>query len=231
MKKFLFLFLFICCSSFGQKIIYREYNSFLSKYVSITGNVNYDEIYLNKTELENVITFFEKNIPTEKATKEEKLVYWINSYNIHTIKLVIENYPVNAINEVKDCWKINFINYKGITISLDYVENEILRKLNEPRIHFAINSASISSPIISNEAFESSTVDKQLTNATRFFINDATKNQIATEKATLSKVFDWYKTDFTSSETIIDFVNKYSLTKLTPTAVVEYNEFNFGLNK
>lgn len=231
MKKILLLTLLINFLGFSQKMDYKDYNSFLTKYVSFTGNVNYDNIYLNKPELDALVLIFEKNMPSTTTTKPEKIAYWINSYNLHTIKLIIDNYPLNSINDVIDPFKVNFISYKGILLSLDYVENEILRKLDDPRVHFGINSASTSSPILINEAFEPETLDKQLNTAARFFINDATKNQLAADKAAVSKIFMWYKNDFTASKSIVEFINQFALVKLTDATVLSYREFDFALNK
>lgn len=231
MKKIILFTFLTSLFGFSQKMDYKAYNSFLSKYVSFTGNVNYDGIYLNKPELDELVLNFEKNIPSTAASKPEKIAFWINSYNLHAIKLIVDNYPVASINDVIEPFKVNFVSYKGILLSLDYIENEILRKLDDPRVHFGINSASISSPILVNEAFEPETIDKQLNTAARFFINDATKNQIAVDKASVSKIFQWYKNDFTASKSIVEFINQYALVKLSETTVVTYSEFNFGLNK
>ena len=231
MKKLILIAFFVQLMGFSQKTDYKLYNTFLSKYVSFTGNVNYDGIYLNKAELEELVVFFEKNVPLTTVSKPEKIAYWINSYNLHAIKLIIDNYPVVSINDVIDPFKVNFVSYKGILLSLDYIENEILRKLDDPRVHFGINSASISSPILVNEAFEPETLDKQLNTAARFFINDATKNQLAADKASVSKIFQWYKNDFTATKSIVEFINQYALVKLTDATVLTYSEFNFGLNK
>ncbi len=230
-KNLLYLILFVSTTIFSQKFTYTPYSEFLNKYVSLTGNVNYDEIYLNKIELDHIINDFEQNTPSEKATKNEKMVYWINSYNVHMIKLVIENYPLTSMNSIVEPWKVNFVNYKGIAISLDYIENEILRKMNDPRVLFALNSASISSPILKNEAYEVSSLDKQLNLNCLFFINDTTKNSINAEKAVLSKIFLWYAIDFSNSTNMIKFINQFSLIKISETTQITYNEFNFDLNK
>ena len=231
MKKLLLLTFLYSIFGFSQKMDYKSYNEFLSKYVSFTGNVNYDGIYLNKPELDNLVALFEKNLPAATVSKPEKIAYWINSYNLHAIKLVIDNYPVVSINDVIEPFKVNFISYKGILLSLDYIENEILRKLDDPRVHFGINSASISSPILVNEAFEPETLDKQLNTAARFFINDATKNQLAADKSSVSKIFQWYKNDFTATKSIVEFINQFALVKLSETTALTFNDFNFGLNK
>jgi hypothetical protein len=231
MKKITTLLLFVSMCSFAQKMNYSTYNQFLAKYVTLTGDVNYDQIKANKAELDAVIVAFEKVTPEKTWTINEIKTYWINSYNIHTIKLVIDNYPIKSLMDVKEAWKINFIEYKGIKTSLDYIENDILRKLKDPRIHFAINSAAKSSPILNNETYEVTTIDKQLDNAARLFINDKTRNDITPQKANLSKAFEWYLRDFVAKKNHIDFINQYSVVKISDKTEITFQEFNWELNK
>jgi hypothetical protein len=231
MKKITTLMLFVSLFSFAQKMNYTEYNKFLAKYVTLTGDVNYDQIKTNRTDLDTAIANFEKITPEKAWTINEIKTYWINSYNIHTIKLVIDNYPIKSLKDVNDAWKLNFIEYKGIKISLDFIENDILRKVKDPRIHFAINSAAKSSPILNNEAYEVATIDKQLDNAARLFINDKTRNDINAEKANLSKAFEWYLRDFVAKKNHIDFINQYSVIKISDKTEITFQEFNWELNK
>ena len=92
-------------------------------------------------------------------------------------------------------------------MSLNEIEHEILRKMNEPRIHFAINCASASCPILLNEAYEADKLEKQLKKVTSGFINNPSKNLISKNKLTLSKIFSWFKKDFEQEGTVIDFIN------------------------
>lgn len=230
MKNFFTLVLFVSIHSHAQKMNYSTYNQFLTKYVSLTGEVNYEQIKTNKTELDAVITSFEKITPEKTWNLNEIKAYWINSYNIHTIKLVIDKYPIKSLKDVANAWTINFIEYKGIKTSLDYIENDILRKLKDPRIHFAINSAAKSSPILNNEAFDPLTIDKQLDNAARLFINDKTRNEITAVKANLSKAFEWYLRDFVAKKNHIEFINQYSVVKINETTEITFQEFNWELN-
>ena len=73
-------------------------------------------------------------------------------------------------------------------MTLNDIEHKVLRKMGDPRIHFAINCASASCPQLSNEAFRASKVQKQLEEATSLFINDTTKSNISAHKTIELKI-------------------------------------------
>ena len=104
--------------------------------------------------------------------------------------------------------------------------------MNDARIHFAINCASISCPKLLNEAYTAGKINEQLDKVTREFIN-SDKNDISATNAKVSSIFDWYKKDFITTETptIIDYINKYSTTKIKAGTPVTYKDYNWSLNK
>lgn len=233
MKKVVILLFLVCVTGFAQKMDYKNYNAFLKKYISENGNVDYDKIKINKAELEKIIDEFDATQPVNKNwPKNEELAYFINVYNINTIKIVVDNYPTKSIKDIKNAWDKKFILSGKALLSLSDVEHKILRKMNEPRIHFAINCASFSCPKLENKAFEPKTLDSQLDTATKSFINDKTKNIITTKEVQLSEIFNWFGSDFKTKKTsIIDFINKYSTVKIDKKAKVKYLDYNWDLNK
>ena len=232
MKK-LFLFItFLSLNAFSQNVDYKNYESFLNKYVSTAGNVNYDKIKANKAELDAIVNTITDNRPTEKWTKNEKMAYYINIYNIFTIKSIIDNYPTKSIKNISNVWDKRNIPQGKIMYSLSDIENKILRKMGDSRIHFAINCASFSCPKLENDVFTADKLDKQLEVATSLFINDKTKNQITASEIKLSNIFDWYASDFKEeSGSVIEFLNKYSKTKIDKKAKTRFLDYNWNLNK
>lgn len=231
MKKLLFVFL-VSINAFGQSFDYKNYNAFLQKYVSEKGNVSYDKIKANKAELDAVISQFEKTQPNDKWTKNEKLAFYINVYNVFTIKVVVDNYPTKSIKDISGAWDKKIVSNGATKISLSDVENKILRKMDEPRIHFAINCASFSCPNLINDAYVPATLDKQLDSVTKAFINDKTKNSIAAKEIKISEIFNWYTSDFKIKKTtIIDYLNKYSTIKIDKKAKSSFADYNWSLNK
>ncbi|WP_417443116.1 DUF547 domain-containing protein [Joostella sp.] len=235
MKYKLIIFLSITITVFSiekgsaQELDHEIWNQLLKKHVSENGTVaynNFDEDLLN-----TYLKELEINQPNDSWSKNKVLSYWINAYNAFTIKLILKNFPLNSIKDIKDPWKLKFIPLKDEQlISLNDIEHRILRKMNEPRIHFGINCASISCPKLLNEAFTSKNVDLQLNKASLDFINDKSKNNISTYRIVVSPIFDWFKEDFTKNQTLIEFLNKYSDTTINEHATLSYLKYNWNLN-
>lgn len=210
------------------------YNQILNNFVSSSGKVNYASIKTNKEMLGQAIQYFEENTPQSSWSKNQKLAYWINAYNLYTMKLVVDNYPVSSIKDIANGkpWDKKFIQLDGKTLSLNDIENGIIRKdFNEPRIHFAVNCASISCPKLLNKAYTSSNLNSLLESQTKNFINDNSMNKIGSSSIEISNIFDWYKADFIKTGTVIDFLNEYSSTKIEDNAKTSYKEYNWNLNK
>ncbi len=101
----------------------------------------------------------------------------------------------------------------------------------EPRIHFAINCASISCPKLLNRAFTAKKLEEQLEMVTQEFINDSTQNELGTQTAEISSIFSWFKEDFTRNGSLIDFLNSYSDIPLRPTTKINFKEYDWRLNE
>jgi len=212
---------------------FEKLNSLLSTYVSSAGNVNYAGIKANKSKLEEVLTEFENNFPDSDWSSAQKLTYWINAYNIYTIKLIVDNYPTSSITKITEKpWHKKFIKLNGTTYSLNQIENDIIRKrFNEPRIHFALNCASKSCPVLLNKAYTPGAVYSQMTAQTKRFLNDTSKNTYGKKEVQISKIFDWYQEDFTKGgKTVFDFINKYRTEQLDDQKIT-YQEYSWDLNK
>jgi len=225
------------------------YNQLLKKYVK-NGLVNYKQLK-NDKELDNYLELLSKTNPSN-FSKKQKLAFWINTYNAFTLKVVAENYPIESITELhtggkiigyllgKTVWDKQFITINKKEYSLNDIEHKILRKMNEPRIHFAIVCASISCPALRDEAYDAKKIDAQLNEQTKLFINDATRNyfDVQHKRAHISKIFSWFGKDFGSSdENILRFIAKYLPEEISQNISnnisdwdIEYNDYNWNLN-
>jgi hypothetical protein len=103
--------------------------------------------------------------------------------------------------------------------------------MNEPRIHFAIVCASESCPKLQNEAFTASNLETLLTNSTKEFLSDSSKNEISTNRIRLSKIFKWFAKDFKQYRNLIDFLNLYSEVQISDTASKSFKDYNWDLNE
>jgi hypothetical protein len=207
------------------------WNDLLQKNVSKDGNVNYKSFKNDPIELHIYINSLGENMPTDKWNNEDKLAYWINAYNAMTIDLIVRNYPVKSIQDIKDPWDQRLWKLGNKWYNLNEIEHQILRKMNEPRIHFGIVCASYSCPKLQNEAFTALQLEAQLTMATREFLADPNRNNITSDNIKISKIFKWFSKDFKQSGGIIDFLNQYSDVKISSKAKTSFKDYNWDLNE
>lgn len=215
----------------GKTIDHKQWNDLLQKHVSAKGNVDYKGFKKDAAALQSYLDLLAKNLPEKSWSKNAVLAYWINAYNAYTVKLILDNYPVKSIKKIDNPWDKEFFTLGTKKYSLGEIEHKILRKMNEPRIHFAINCASYSCPNLLNEAYTENNLQSQLESAAKSFINDKTKNSITANKIEISSIFDWFTGDFKKGVTLIDFLNKYSTVKIDKNAKISYKEYNWNLNE
>ena len=132
--------------------------------------------------------------------------FLINAYNAYTVELILARYP--NLRSIKDLgsllqspWKPKWAPLLGTKVSLDDIEHEMLRqrgRYDDPRVHFAVNCASIGCPALREEAFVGQRLDAQLDEQTERFMSDRTRNRFdpARGRLELSRIFDWYGEDF-----------------------------------
>ena len=213
--------------------IHFLWNELLQKHVSDNGNVNYKSFKTDHKKLLeyiHILAILKSNPEFDSISKNEKLAYWINAYNALTIDLIIKNYPVKSIKDIKDPWGQKLWELGDKWYSLEDIEHEILRKMDEPRIHFAIVCASYSCPKLQNTAFTASKLETQLTTATKQFLSDTKRNEIKENSLKLSKIFKWFDKDFEQNGSLIDFLNKYTDITISAKAKISYKDYNWDLN-
>ncbi|ARV06496.1 hypothetical protein BTO04_07190 [Polaribacter sp. SA4-10] len=234
MKKILLLFIILLTFSQGYAQT-SIFNSLLEKHVSKDGIVDYISFKNDEAKLDSYISYLEKTAPASSWSENKQKAFWINAYNAYTIKIILENYPLKSIMDIKkegkSAWKIPFAKVGGETYTLDHIEHEILReKLFDPKIHVGVNCASGSCPKLGNKAFTEENIETELTRLMKEFINDASRNKISTSKVQVSSIFDWFKDDFTKNGSVIDFLNTYSDTEISSKAKISYLKYNWTLN-
>jgi hypothetical protein len=139
-------------------------------------------------------------------SKPQQMAFLINAYNAFTVVKVLQRYPdLKSIrdfgNIIGNPWKDRFFSLLGRESFLDDIEHGMLRKAgayDEPRVHFAVNCASISCPMLREEAFVAERLDAQLEEQTRRFLSDRSRNRFAGGALEVSKIFDWFKADWQS---------------------------------
>src|SRR5690606_36535492 len=147
------------------------------------------------------------------------------------IKLIVDNYPIKSIKDLKNPWDQKFIPIGKQPMSLNEIEHDILRKMNEPRIHFAIVCASKSCPKLLNEAYLPSKLDLQLTVATVEMTSDESMDNITQDQLNVSRLFKWFRAEFTLSGSLIDFIHQYTAVDISPQAKRRYTHHIWDLNE
>jgi hypothetical protein len=139
---------------------------------------------------------------------------------------------VKSIKDIDGPWTKGIVLVGDKKLSLGGIENGILRKMNEPRIHFAINCASISCPNLSNEAYVASKINEQLDRAAKDFIN-GDKNELSETNPKLSSIFDWYQKDYLidGKQDVIGYINQFATVKLNANATLTYKDYDWNLNE
>jgi hypothetical protein len=200
--------------------------------VTEKGNVNYKGFIEDKVAFEAYLNILKQNYPDQRTwSRAEIMAYWINAYNAFTVKLIIDNYPVKSIKDIDSPWDQKFIKIGKRDYSLSDIEHEILRKMGDPRIHFAINCASFSCPNLLNQAYTAPKLEGQLTMAAKRFLADSSKNTITENRVEISKIFSWFSADFEENGTLIDFIDKYSDVEVNDKARIRYKTYNWDLNE
>jgi Protein of unknown function, DUF547 len=170
--------------------------------------VDYAGLQADRGALKSVLAGLSAVTPSSFGAwaKAERQAFLINAYNAYTVELVLTKYP--DLGSIKDLgslfsspWKPKWIALLGATVSLDDIEHGMLRKrgaFDDPRVHFAVNCASIGCPALREEAFVAARLEAQLDEQAHRFMSDRSRNRFDAQRGRLemSKIFDWYGEDF-----------------------------------
>ncbi len=152
-------------------------------------------------------------------SKPQQMAFLINAYNAFTVDLILTRYPKLA--SIKDLgsllqspWKRKDVPLLGTQMSLDQIEHDTLRargRYDDPRVHFAVNCASIGCPALREEAFVPDRLDAQLEEQAQRFMADRSRNRFSAErdKVEVSKIFDWFGEDFKLGHKGITSLNQF----------------------
>ena len=213
----------------AQEALHQPWQALLTQHVSPindghSSQVNYAGMKTDHAKLTAYLTALGK---IDKQTFEQwpapqQLSFLINAYNAWTVELILSAYP--DIKSIKDLgsffsspWSKKFIPLLGETRSLDNIEHELIRgdnKYGDPRIHFAVNCASIGCPALREEAYTAEKLERQLEQQTVRFLSDKTRNRFNKAEMELSSIFKWYQEDFSlgfrASDSLSAFILLYA---------------------
>ncbi|MEQ9519383.1 MAG: DUF547 domain-containing protein [Parvibaculum sp.] len=183
---------------------------------------NYAALSANEADrdaLELYITGLE-GTSVSKLSRNEQFAFWANLYNATTVRVILDHYPVRTIRDIgispglfsKGPWGAKLVTVEGKKLSLDDIEHVILRAgWQDPRVHYAVNCASIGCPDLPTKPFAGKTLEADLDAAARAYINAPRGVTAGKNGLTLSKIYDWYSEDFGgSSRDLLNHLSQYA---------------------
>ncbi len=157
--------------------------------------------------------------PISEYRRDEQMAYWINLYNALTIQIVLDHYPVDSIRDIRlsglfraGPWDAEMVEVEGIALTLNDIEHRILRPIwADPRVHYAVNCASIGCPNLQPQAYTADNVEELLDEGARDYVNHPRGVTFSNGTLTVSSIYDWFQEDFGGSvDGVIDHLGRHA---------------------
>lgn len=231
----------------GTQIDHAGWSRFLTRYVAPdaqgVNRVAYGQVtQADRAQLDLYLTELQAVDPSQ-LTRDQQLAYWINLYNAVTVDVVLENYPVASIRDIKDGplsigpWNRPLVQVSGQSLTLNDIEHRIIRPtFDEPRIHYALNCAAVGCPNLMDRAWRAKTLERDLAEAERAYVNDPRGVRFDERgRLTLSKIYIWFREDFGPDEQaviahIAQAANPNLRAQLQRASRVNSYEYDWALN-
>jgi len=185
-----------------------------------------------------------ESVEVTKLSRPEQYAYWVNLYNAVTVALILKHYPVDSIRDIdispgffaNGPWGAKLVKVGGVELSLDNIEHDILRvNWKDPRVHYAVNCASVGCPNLARDAYTGERLDAQLDAAARAYIGTPRGIHFDGGSVTVSKIYSWYDEDFGNSETgVLKHISEYAegetANRLSGLSSIDDYEYDWSLN-
>ncbi len=193
-----------------------------------------------------------ETIPVATLNRTEQFAFWANLYNAKTVDVILDYYPVTSIRQISindsflgflkksvgvgGPWKAKIMEISGQKLSLDDIEHAIMRPVfKDPRVHYAVNCASIGCPNLRTNAFTSANLETELNAGAVDYVNSPRGFAVKDGSITASSIYSWFQVDFGGSkQSVIAHAIKYANPKLK-SKLVKINDiggfgYDWGLN-
>lgn len=238
MKKFILILIFstslgIVAQAQNLREFFNETDSFLRTY-SKDGLVDYAKIKANFSQIEGLYKAIGK-MDLRSASDMEKKAFYINAYNVIVIYQASKYYPLKSALDQSGFFDKVKHEVAGEQLTLNAVEiAKLLRVYKDARIHFVLACAAVSCPPLGNFAYTPENLDNLLTERTKLAVNNPNFMRVddKAKKAEFSKIFTWYKSDFTNEKPdFIQWVNQYRNKPIPANYKIDHYEYDWSLNK
>lgn len=184
-------------------------------------------------------------VPVSKLQRTEQRAFWMNLYNAQTVSVILAHYPVKSIREIDISpglfsdgpWRKKLIRIEGEIVSLDEIEHRILRPIwKDPRVHYAVNCASIGCPNLQSQAFTAENTEELLTTAAREYINHPRGVRVEKQELVVSSIYHWFSADFGGTDdAVISHLKLYAdaplLEQLNQQSRISSHAYDWALNE
>jgi len=180
---------------------------------------------------------------------EEAFAYWGNLYNAVTLKVILDNYPVSSIRDIKSRgswldfkaytgpWREQRVTVEGKALSLDNIEHDVMRPtFQDPRVHYVVNCASYGCPNLMPRAWRAATLEADLEAGARAFVNHPRGVTVLPSGGLkVSSIYKWFIADFGGNDaSLVAHFKRYAepalAARLTPSTRVEQDDYDWSLN-
>ena len=193
----------------GQKIDHETWDRLLKQHVvshpSRINRIRYQDVRADDQKLLKNYSQFLQGISISSYNRKEQLAYWINLYNALTIDLILSRFPVASIRDInispglfeRGPWGAKLLTVEGEKLSLDDIEHRILRPIwKDPRLHYAVNCASLGCPNLPPAAYTGDNTEALLEKGAKEFINHGRGVALTGSKLKVSSIYVWFQEDF-----------------------------------
>ena len=227
---------------------FAQYSELLERYVVENRWVDYDAWRASTEDRAALQEYIDGLAATDvfALDHDAQIAAWINLYNALTVDLILDNEPVDSIKDLGSLltspWEPALVTMDGRELSLNDIEHEILRKdFAEPRIHFALNCASVSCPPLAAREYTADNLDQLLDEAALRVLHDdgwfdprGCGGAYGSGTLRLSKLFDWFSDDFGGEDGVRAFIQHYrpdlKFQLLNTECSLEYMDYDWSLN-
>ena len=228
---------------------HSQWQLFLDRYLTQSGDgialVRYSEVSNEaRKRLRDYLSMLQE-VTVNRLTRNQQRAYWINLYNAGTVQLVLEHYPVASIRDIDISpglfadgpWGKKLFSIEGEQVSLNDIEHRILRPIwKDPRLHYALNCASLGCPDLQALAFTPLNTEQLLDSAARSYINHQRGVKIMDGELVVSSIYHWFKADFGGTDKgVVSHLRVYAepelARQLRNVDTIEDHDYSWSLNE
>lgn len=224
---------FAHAQAFSLAAFTQEADEFFNSYVE-NGLVDYQAVKQNMDEVEALYQQIGE-MQVQDLSDMEKKAFYINAYNLIVIRQIAKNYPVSSPMDITGFFDQQKHKVAGEMLTLNALEKQkLLQTYQDARIHFVLVCAAQSCPPLASYAFQADQLDQQMEQLTRQALNDNTFIRVKSrqEEVAMSKIFEWYSSDFTrEAASALAYINQYREEEIPSSYKVRYYEYDWALNE